>query len=165
MNTKWHRIKVTDKGTIGRLYLYKGKSRVTVFLWIFFSTWDGSKLIRKTSEDFTRSWSDWRCHLWTENNGNLSHRCSLEQQTGGNGLQTHLNTATRSQWTTVLGSAVRKCQKVVEWLCNVLAAVGIQLFDSLETEGANRLRYKRPGKTQDKLSYYRVSTITFLSCV
>lgn len=32
-NTKWHQIKVMDKGC---LYLYKGKSRVTVFLWIFF---------------------------------------------------------------------------------------------------------------------------------
>lgn len=29
-NTKWHRLKVTDNGTIGCLHLYKGKSRVTV---------------------------------------------------------------------------------------------------------------------------------------
>lgn len=34
-NTKWHRLKVTDNGTIGCLHLYKGKSRVTVC--VFFS--------------------------------------------------------------------------------------------------------------------------------
>lgn len=34
-NTKW--LKVMDKGTNRHLYLYKGKSCVTVFLWIFFA--------------------------------------------------------------------------------------------------------------------------------
>lgn len=179
MNKKWHPFNVVGTRTLSD----KGGSCVKVSFGLarvntpqlmspshlcldFFSTCDSSKLVRRTSEDFPWSCGDWRCHLWTENNGRLSRRCSLKWRNLAANWRKWAADIFQHHHNGPLCRVEQRENGVKLWndCVTSLLMLAFKCLSAWKTGGANRLRCYRPGKNPGwALTHFCGSMIALLS--